>query len=183
MTKPIPDKFDFWTPERARKVTDLWMDGWSAGQIARQFDSCTRNMIVGKVMRMGLAGHVRQQPSDPEARLNAMAGFGKVQHRERGRPMGANAKTIKERAAAPVRAPPVAVVTSGVVVSLNARVWTERGSGCAWPVGTVIGADQLSCANRCEPGERYCAGHRARMHVAATGAWKADRLMRLARVV
>lgn len=178
---PIAQKDSFWTDERIEQLTNLWTAGWSCSQVGRVL-GCSRSAVIGKVGRLGMLRGARQPPTDPNARLQAMRGHAKnPPHR-----MREYVKSGDQRVKAsvpPVRPPPVAVVASAVVVSLNARVWTERGSGCAWPVGTVIGADQLSCANRCEPGERYCAGHRARMHVAATGAWKADRLMRLARAV
>jgi GcrA cell cycle regulator len=47
-----------WTPERVARMKFLWLDGKSAGEVAREIGA-TRNMVIGKVHRMGLH---RQRP-------------------------------------------------------------------------------------------------------------------------
>jgi GcrA cell cycle regulator len=55
-----------WTHERTQLLRKLWAEGLSASQIAKQLGGVTRNAVIGKVHRLGLAG--RATPSRPAAR-------------------------------------------------------------------------------------------------------------------
>lgn len=52
-----------WTDERVTTLKKLWTEGLSANQIAKQLGGVTRNAVIGKVHRLGLAG--RATPSRP----------------------------------------------------------------------------------------------------------------------
>src|SRR6476660_1320546 len=45
-----------WTDERVEQLKALWSEGLSASQIARALGGVTRNAVIGKVHRLGLAG-------------------------------------------------------------------------------------------------------------------------------
>src|SRR3954462_10521046 len=45
-----------WTDERVEQLKQLWTEGLSASQIARVMGGVTRNAVIGKVHRLGLAG-------------------------------------------------------------------------------------------------------------------------------
>jgi GcrA cell cycle regulator len=45
-----------WTPERIGALSTLWDDGLSASQIASKLGEVSRNAVIGKVHRLGLAG-------------------------------------------------------------------------------------------------------------------------------
>ena len=45
-----------WTDDRVEILTKLWGEGLSASQIARELGDVTRNAVIGKVHRLGLAG-------------------------------------------------------------------------------------------------------------------------------
>ena len=45
-----------WTEERVELLKKLWSDGLSASQIAGRLGGITRNAVIGKVHRLGLAG-------------------------------------------------------------------------------------------------------------------------------
>jgi len=45
-----------WTDERIDTLKKLWTEGLSASQIAKQLGSVTRNAVIGKIHRLGLAG-------------------------------------------------------------------------------------------------------------------------------
>ena len=45
-----------WTDERVETLKKLWTEGLSASQIAKQLGGVTRNAVIGKVHRLGLAG-------------------------------------------------------------------------------------------------------------------------------
>jgi GcrA cell cycle regulator len=44
-----------WTDERVEKLKELWGEGMSASQIAKQLGGVTRNAVIGKVHRLGLS--------------------------------------------------------------------------------------------------------------------------------
>ena len=49
-----------WTDERVELLRKLWQDGLSASTIAREMGGAiTRNAVIGKVHRMGLAGRTK----------------------------------------------------------------------------------------------------------------------------
>ena len=53
-----------WTEERVELLKKLWLEGFSASQIAAELgDGVTRNAVIGKVHRLGLSG--RATPSQP----------------------------------------------------------------------------------------------------------------------
>ena len=45
-----------WTPDRIETLTRLWNDGLAASVIAAKLGEVTRNAVIGKVHRLGLAG-------------------------------------------------------------------------------------------------------------------------------
>src|ERR1700740_3398091 len=53
-----------WTDERVEQLKNLWTEGLSASQIARALGGVTRNAVIGKVHRLGLAG--RASPARSE---------------------------------------------------------------------------------------------------------------------
>ena len=44
-----------WTEERVELLRKLWAEGLSASQIAGRLGEVTRNAVIGKVHRLGLA--------------------------------------------------------------------------------------------------------------------------------
>lgn len=47
-----------WTEDRVSVLTKLWAEGLSGSQIARRLGGITRNAVIGKVHRLGLAARV-----------------------------------------------------------------------------------------------------------------------------
>ena len=59
-----------WTEERVEKLKELWDKGLSASQIAKELaEGVTRNAVIGKAHRMGLAS----RPSPVKAKKAATA--------------------------------------------------------------------------------------------------------------
>lgn len=66
-----------WTDERVAKLKELWNDGKSASQIAKQLGSCSRNAVIGKVHRLGLAGRATpSRPAKPRSAYKAIVSGG-----------------------------------------------------------------------------------------------------------
>src|SRR5271166_4315209 len=53
-----------WTDERVEQLKSLWTEGLSASQIARVLGNVTRNAVIGKVHRLGLAGRAAPARTD-----------------------------------------------------------------------------------------------------------------------
>ena len=55
-----------WTDERVELLSRLWLEGRSASQIATALGGgLTRNAVIGKVHRLGLAGRVKPNAAPP----------------------------------------------------------------------------------------------------------------------
>jgi len=48
-----------WTDDRVEMLKKLWAEGLSASQIASELGGVTRNAVIGKVHRLGLAGRAK----------------------------------------------------------------------------------------------------------------------------
>ena len=61
----LPSSRPGWTDPRIETLTALWRSGLSASQIARTLGGVTRNAVIGKLHRLGLAG--RETPQRPRS--------------------------------------------------------------------------------------------------------------------
>jgi len=63
-----------WTDERVAKLQELWDKGLSASQIAKELaDGVTRNAVIGKAHRMGLASRPSPVKADPQKKTKKPA--------------------------------------------------------------------------------------------------------------
>lgn len=111
-----------WTEERVAELKRLWLEGQSASQVARQLGGVSRNAVIGKVHRMGLAGR------DPPATPRALGGLSP----SRGK-SGAAAASVRRRIARPnqpsiPRAPRIELTPTATLLTLTPN-------GCRWPIG------------------------------------------------
>ena len=152
-----------WTDDRVTLLKKLWTDGLSASQIAKQLGGVTRNAVIGKVHRLGLAG--RAAPSRPVKRI--------VVAPARTRPTlvvppVAAVKAVETAPKAPVAATPAAAVAKAP--KANAPL-ERRGdligvlqlgtNMCKWPIGDPGDADFGFCGAHCTSGAVYCTEHAA----------------------
>ncbi len=123
-----------WTDERVEKLRELWDKGLSASQIAKELaEGVTRNAVIGKAHRMGLASRPSPVKSDPAKRAAA---------------------TAKKKAAPKKEPGKVKVPAKGKVTILDL---TE--SMCKWPIGHPGEADFHFCGKPSQPTFPYCAQH------------------------
>jgi len=139
-----------WTEERVSALKKLWVEGLSASQIAKQLGGVTRNAVIGKVHRLGLAG--RATPSRPAKRPRPvqarprLATTAPAPQRPRMAPAPSHLMLVP--ALEPVRNEDGAVTT---VLTLNDRV-------CKWPIGDPSEADFAFCGRGVHDGP-YCVSH------------------------
>ena len=149
-----------WTDDRVALLRRLWEDGQSASKIAAQLGGVTRNAVIGKVHRLGLAGRARGVEESPVAAVPP-------------------AKTIEIETAIAVvetQAPePVAILShrpapdfpaaapasspSPLAVSQRVTIMDLRESMCRWPLGDPTTPEFRFCGGRSITGLPYCTHH------------------------
>ena len=128
-----------WSDDRVEQLKTLWTEGLSASQIARALGGVTRNAVIGKVHRLGLAG--RASPSRSERpRL----------------PMAPKTQNVRTHVA------PVPVVEEDPLQLDDgnfATVLTISDRMCRWPIGDPAGTEFHFCGRSPKSGSPYCEAH------------------------
>jgi GcrA cell cycle regulator len=126
-----------WTEERVEQLKQLWTEGLSASQIARVLGGVTRNAVIGKVHRLGLAG--RAGPARAE------------------RPRS----TVSHRAVRVVAPEPEIVEQDPLVMDDGsfATVLTINDRMCRWPIGDPSENEFHFCGRSPKSGSPYCEAH------------------------
>jgi len=127
-----------WTEERVEQLKALWAEGLSASQIARVLGNVSRNAVIGKVHRLGLAG--RAGPARAE------------------RPRSSVPRKSVVHAA--VAAPPIVEEDPIKLEDGNfATVLTINDRMCRWPIGDPSENEFHFCARKPKSGSPYCEAH------------------------
>jgi GcrA cell cycle regulator len=163
-----------WTEDRVTLLKKLWTDGLSASQIAKQLGGVTRNAVIGKVHRLGLAG--RAAPSRPIKRIVApIVRIKPVLVASQSAPDDeqvvtsiptASAKVIdpvlvaaqiEALAAVKVAKPKPKPVRDGEIIGV-----LQLGPNmCKWPIGDPGDPDFGFCGSQTTSGAVYCEEHAA----------------------
>ena len=151
-----------WTDERVDLLRRLWEEGLSASQIASQLGGVSRNAVIGKVHRLGLAGRVKPN------------GAGQVNGRKK---TGAETEAEAALAAEPSMPEPPAVVSHrpapdfplmpakpasepvALAMSQRVTIMDLRESMCRWPMGDPTSPDFRFCGGRAITSLPYCTQH------------------------
>lgn len=130
-----------WTDERVEQLKQLWSDGLSASQIARQLGGVTRNAVIGKVHRLGLAGRVAPART------------------ERPRIQAAR-RTARPR---PVPVAPQPIIEREPLVDAEGRkttMLTINDRMCKWPIGDPSNNNEFHfCGHPPKASSPYCEAH------------------------
>jgi GcrA cell cycle regulator len=139
-----------WTDERVALLKKLWAEGLSASQIAKQLTGVTRNAVIGKVHRLGLAG--RATPSRPAKRPVRVA-------RPRPSPPASPAAPRLRVATTAVYEPETPVLEPLVLdTGATATVLTLNDRMCKWPIGDPADNSFAFCGRAACSGP-YCLEH------------------------
>ncbi len=148
-----------WNDERVEQLKKLWQDGLSASQIATEMGSITRNAVIGKVHRLGLAGRAKSAASPaqrarkaaPRVRTTMIGGSrGNIALAPR---MHADMEPLQE-----ARIIPFAQIIP-IPESRRVAIADLRESVCKWPLGDPLQADFAYCGNDSDSGHPYCQYH------------------------
>ena len=128
-----------WTDERVDQLKSLWTEGLSASQIARVLGGVTRNAVIGKVHRLGLAGRAAPARVD-RPRLPSAPRMHHLRVREPELPV--------------VEEEPITLEDGSVVgvLTINDRM-------CRWPIGDPSGDEFHFCGRNPKSGSPYCEAH------------------------
>ena len=138
-----------WSAERITALRQLWLEGRSAAEIAKTLGGVTRNAVIGKVHRLGLAG--RATPAAPR-RVRIPGGETRRVRRT------APPKPPPPPAAPAMRARRVATpVVEAVARVFDACALTART--CRWPIGDPREAGFGYCGDGVSGKGPYCEPH------------------------
>jgi GcrA cell cycle regulator len=151
-----------WTDERVEQLKQHWTEGKSASQIAGLLgNGLTRNAVIGKVHRLGLAGRAKSpglassrprssQPTVHRAAAPRMASAAPRMTR------GATALAIAPDAL--MDAEPETFESVVVPMSLRVTIVELKEAMCRWPLGDPATAEFRYCGSHAASGP-YCAYH------------------------
>ena len=127
-----------WTEERVEQLKTLWTEGLSASQIARVLGGVTRNAVIGKVHRLGLAGRASSTRSDRPRHASS--------HRSVARAPAAEPQIVEED--------PIILEDGNfaTVLTINDRM-------CRWPIGDPSENEFHFCGRNPKSGSPYCEAH------------------------
>jgi GcrA cell cycle regulator len=166
------DSTNGWTDDRVEVLKRLWSEGLSASQIAKQLGGVTRNAVIGKVHRLGLAG--RAAPSRPAARMVAVPRTKPAVVPRPAVVAGTDVAAAQLRAAALAPAPQAAQSAQGSqgATAPAARRAAPRPDNligvleltshtCRWPIGDPDDPEFGFCGMKTAEGLPYCPEHAA----------------------
>ena len=159
-----------WTDEKVELLRQLWLDGRSASQISAALGhGLTRNAVIGKVHRLGLAGRAKaSSPASPGSgtpraapprrmaprAASGSGGGGSGGHVVHGNTvMALMHDTVAE--AQPSR------VKEDVVVPMSLRVTIVElnEAMCRWPLGDPTSGEFRYCGSPAPGAAPYCTYH------------------------
>jgi GcrA cell cycle regulator len=148
-----------WNDERVEALKKLWGDGLSASQIAGRLGGVTRNAVIGKVHRLGLAGRAttsRMKSHRPRVRSQS------VKHLMKARPINIGNPAFRKLYLADSE--PYVPPAEELVIPPNERkyIQTLTESCCRWPIGDPQQPDFHFCGKSKIPGLPYCEVHARR---------------------
>jgi len=129
-----------WTEEKVTVLRQYWGSGKSASEIAEMIGGMSRNAVIGKAHRLGLAG--RPSPiKEKKARPKPAAVLTAAPATPRARPPVAAANVVELQPGG-----------GATILSLTERM-------CRWPHGDPKKPGFRFCGKSATPGGPYCADH------------------------
>ncbi len=151
-----------WTDERVELLRQLWLDGRSASQISAQLGhGLTRNAVIGKVHRLGLAGRAKSPSSAASPPRPAPA----PRVAPRSSPRSGARGAIHGNVALAMSPEPMLetrpVFQEDVVVPMSLRVTIIelKEAMCRWPLGDPTSSEFRYYGSPSSGAGPYCAHH------------------------
>src|SRR5947209_815651 len=144
-----------WSDDRVEQLKKLWESGLSASQIAAELGAVTRNAVIGKVHRLGLAGRAKAPSSaaprarKPRAHSHAL---------RPGRP-SLRGNTALAQAYELDFEPQPELIDNIIPLGQRRSLLELNDETCRWPIGDPGQADFFFCGGQTITGLPYCAYH------------------------
>lgn len=152
-----------WTEERVELLKKLWAEGFSASQIASRLGEVSRNAVIGKVHRLGLAGRATTcQPRSvrPRNRISHLPiRPTRVQYRTRGSGALKVMFIPMEQPARALALVPTFIEETNIPAALRIDLLDLKECMCRWPVGDPKGENFHFCGRQKSDGVSYCEHH------------------------
>ncbi len=145
-----------WSQVRVQSLKALVAQGLSASQVAKAIGGVTRNAVIGKVHRLGLAIG-GGKPSGPQRRATTPSRTPRAKRATRPRPPSPPRPPSRPQVARASRPAAAVVEAIGPVVALTALA----ARTCHWPLGDPKAAGFGFCGAPA-PRAPYCEVHRGR---------------------
>ncbi len=157
-----------WTDERVERLKTLWAEGKSCSEIAKDLRWVTRNAVIGKISRLGLA---RGDSADAAAAYSRRAA-----KLSKPKPEATPPKPVRVFRPVPTEPGPLVAAVEAIAAGVGAVVLMDlKREHCRFPVGAAAGAEQLFCGRPREHDETaWCSHHRAIAHVAGPKSVRRD---------
>jgi GcrA cell cycle regulator len=162
-----------WTDERVETLKKLWAEGHSASQIAAELGGVTRNAVIGKVHRLGLAGRAKSpssaapRPRKPRAASHMM----RVPRTSmRGNTALAHAYDLDIE-------PEPELIDNVIPLGQRRSLLELTEETCRWPIGDPGTPDFFFCGGPAITSLPYCAYH-SRVAYQPTNLRRDRRLLR-----
>jgi len=141
-----------WSDERVELLKKLWAEGLSASRIAAELGGVTRNAVIGKVHRLGLAGRAKSssgmsRPRKPRAHMLRVA-----------RPVSRGATALA--LAYELEPEPEPALADNIIPIGQRRTLLELSDKtCRWPIGDPATPEFFFCGGIPLMGLPYCHYH------------------------
>jgi GcrA cell cycle regulator len=147
-----------WTNERVELLRQHWLEGKSASQIAGLLGhGLTRNAVIGKVHRLGLAGRIKSPSAAPPRQREAPAPRAPAAPRPAPRIVrGATALAVDHEPMLDTQ--PIHYESVVLPMSLRVTIVELKEAMCRWPLGDPSSPDFRYCGSQTASGP-YCAHH------------------------
>jgi GcrA cell cycle regulator len=164
-----------WTDERVELLKRLWADGLSASQIATKLRDVSRNAVIGKIHRLGLAGRATTSRIRTTRPRSSIALFPKRSPQAQCRTFGSAATKVAPlplpaaqeiapkfqlTAAAPVHLLRV-VPDHEATPDSRLKLLDLKDNMCHWPIGDPKEKNFHFCGRRRSFDAPYCEHHAA----------------------
>lgn len=155
-----------WTPERVETLKKLWVQGLSASQVAQALGQVTRNAVIAKIHRLGLA--TRERAAAPKLAPRPMAEVMTRAPRTVLVKAGPSAETkrgpyeqrvVQAAIAVVLKAEPEPVKRGELAPT--ATIFNLTAHACRWPIGNPS-ADDFGFCGRPKARGSYCDAHAKR---------------------
>ena len=151
-----------WTSERVESLKKRWSEGHSASEIAGALGGVTRNAVIGKVHRLGLAWrctiHRRSSSHHVLSRNTVRWPRPELTRRDRSAALKPAFSPVEQPATEPT------IVTSlvwdlSMLPALRVDLLDLQISMCRWPIGDPRDGNFYFCGHPKFGNSSYCAVH------------------------